>query len=393
VSALEDLASEHLRRGGAATLCHPATYAIAEGAVVAPARYSAGRAGSTFVFETRHVDDAFRRTVLIDSKSSQSNRSEVGLLDARQDGGPATRIPVIEVRYPGRSVLDLQLPHRVFDAHIRASAHDGEPVVKQQWYRAVRDATAADLSPLFTTSPATLAFGGWDSTRKRGQLRLRGLYVSELFGVVADGEQAESKRSGARIDPLGQDFQIAPDEYEALLDGQRDEMSARTIRQVEAEIARARKRGTAPRASRLGLGGIPPGIETPFGVAVPAVRRARTFSLAGLRRLRFGGTADEDVAARTALLAMLLLGAAYADADPEIRAYCDVAAPRSTVQLDGEPIDLDLSIDACSALLGDAIEQLPERLAWSGQVMALDGADALDRGATAEGSDDPDADE
>jgi hypothetical protein len=57
---------KHLRRGGAATLNHPASYAVAEGAVVAPARY-AGRQGSEFVFETRFVDGAFRRTVLIDS--------------------------------------------------------------------------------------------------------------------------------------------------------------------------------------------------------------------------------------------------------------------------------------------------------------------------------------
>jgi len=57
---------KHLRRGGAATLNHPASYAVAEGAVVAPARY-AGRQGSVFVFETRFVDGAFRRTVLIDS--------------------------------------------------------------------------------------------------------------------------------------------------------------------------------------------------------------------------------------------------------------------------------------------------------------------------------------
>ena len=385
--------TKQLLRGGAAVLDNPATYAVADGAVVAPARYSAGRAGSTFVFETRHIDDAFRRTVLIDSKGSQSNRSEDGLLEARREGGPGARIPVIEVRYPSGSLLDLQLPHRAFDAHVRASAQDGEPVVKRAWYRALRDATAADLSPVFTTSPATLAFGGWDSSRRRGQLRLRSLYVSELFGVVADDEDALSKRSGARIDPLGQDFHIAPDEYAALLDGQRDEMSARTARKLAREVDRARKaRGTLS-ASALGLGGVPPGVETPFGVSVPEVRRARTFSLAGLRRLRFGGTVDEDVAARTALLAMLLLGAAYADADPDIRAYCDVAAPRSTVLLDGEPVDLDLSIEACTAFLAEAIEQLPERLAWTGQTIALDGAEALDRGATAEGTDDAGVDD
>lgn len=385
---LSDLAG-HLHRGGAATLNHPATYAVAEGAIIAPARY-AGQAGSEFVFETRHVDGEFRQTVLVDSKGSQSNRSEDGLLAARRDGGPAAAVPVIAVRYPSRTLLDLELPHRAFDAHIRASAHDGTPVVQCDWYRAVRDATPADLSPLFTTSPATIAFGGWDSSRNRGQVRLRGLYVSELFGVVADDDRTRlSRRSGARLDPLGQDFHITPDEYEALLDGQREQMSDRTVRALERAVAVARRRSSdaTVSASSLGLGGVPPGTETPFGVSVPEVRRARTYSLAGLRRLRFGGSEDEDVAARTALLALLLLGAAYADADPELRAYCDVAAPRGTVLLDDERVELDLSIEACTAFLADAIERLPARLAWTGQVIELDGAEALDRGASAEGDD------
>jgi CRISPR-associated protein Csb1 len=377
----------HLDRGGAATLSHPARYAVAGGAIVAPARY-AGRAGSEFVFETRWIDGAFRRTALIDSKGSQSNRSEDGLLAARRDGPPASLMPVIEVRYPSRSLLDLELPHRAFDSHIRAGEQDGVPVVQLDWYRALRDATPADLSPVFTVSPATLAFGGWDSSRKRGQLRLRSLYVSELFGVVDDGDDVLSRRTGARIDPLGQDFHIAPDEYEALLDRQRDQMSDTTVKKLEGELAAARKRDKTLSASALGLGGVPPGTQSPFGVSVPEVRRARTYSLAGLRRLRFGGSAEEDVAARAALLGVLLLGAAYADVDPDIRAYCDVSAPRGRVFLDDEEVDLDLSPEACTAFLADAIDRLPARLAWTGQVATVDGAASLDRGAVAGGGDD-----
>jgi CRISPR-associated protein Csb1 len=378
---------DHLDRGGAATLNHPAVYAVPEGAVIAPARY-AGRAGSEFVFETRYLDGEFRRTTLIDSKGSQSNRSEEGLLMARRAGEPASLIPVIEVRYPSRVLLDLELPHRAFDAHVRAGSQNGEPVVKQPWYRAVRDATAVDLSPLFMTTPATLGFGGWDSSRKRGQLRLRSVYVSELFGLVDENETAAlSKRSGARIDPLGQDFHIAPDEYAALLDGQRDEMSDKTVKKLEGEVAKARKKEAVMSASALGLGGVPPATDAPYGVSVPEVRRARTYSLAGLRRLRFGGSAEEDVAARGALLAMLLLGAAYADADPEIRAYCDVSAPRAKTFLDDEQVELDLSIESCTAFLAEAIERLPQRLAWTGQVQVVDGAASLDRGATATADD------
>lgn len=382
---------DYLRRGGAATLSHPATYAVAAGAVVAPARY-AGRNGSQFVFETRFLDGGFRRTTLIDSKGSQSNRSEDGLLAARREGVPASLIPVIEVSYPSRRLTDLELPHRSFDAHVRNATLDGESVVRAEWYRALRDATAADLSPVFLTSPATLAFGGWDSTRARGQLRLRSLYVSELFAVVDDADDADdvvSRRSGARIDPLGQEFRITPDEYERLLNGQREHMSAKTVEGIEKEIASSRKKKDEETisASKLGLGGVPPSMEAAFGVSVPEVRRARTYSLAGLRRLRFGGSEDEDVAARGVLLGMLLLGTAYADADPEIRAYCDVAAPKAEVHLDDEKVELDLSIESCSEFLAAGIAQLPKRLAWTGQVMRVEGDPELDRGARSESDD------
>lgn len=382
--------SENLRRGGAATLNHPASYAVVDGAVIAPARYAgAGSSGSEFVFETRFLDSEFRRTVLIDSKGSQSNRSEDGLLAARRHGEPASLVPTVAVRYPSRTLLDLELPHRVFDAHVRASTQDGVPVVQQGWYRELRDATMVDLSSLFCAAPATLAFGGWDSSRKRGQIRLRSLFVSELFGVVGEGDPV-SKRSGARLDPFGQDFHITPDEYRELLEAQRDHMSDKTVAKLDKEIAAAAKKGngTVVSASALGLGGVPPGTEAPFGVSVPEVRRARTYSLAGLRRLRFGGTEDEDVAARTALLALLLLGAAYADADPDIRAYCDVSAPSGQTLLDAEPVDLDLSIEACTAFLADAVGALPERLAWRGQVIELEGKPSLERGAVADAEDD-----
>jgi CRISPR-associated protein Csb1 len=378
--------SKHLRRGGAATLNHPATYAVAEGAVIAPARYAGARgAGSEFVFEWRWIDREFRRTALIDSKGSQNNRSEDGLVAARRDGVPASLLPVIEVSYPSGALLDLTLPHRALDGHVRAGSQDGVAVVSLPWYRALRDATAADVSPVFVASPATLAFGGWDSTRARGQLRLRSLYVSELYGVVRDGEGTVSRRSGARIDPLGQDFHLTPDEFQGLLDGQREHMSPKTVTDREKDIATARKReGATISASKLGLGGVPPATEEPFGVSVPEIRRSRTYSLAGLRRLRFGGSEEEDVSARGALLAMMLLGTAYADADPEIRAYCDVGAPRGELLLDDQPFDLDVSIEACSELLASAIEQLPSRLAWAGQVQRIEGDSALDRGAVAE---------
>lgn len=375
--------THHLARGGAAILNHPARYGVADGAVIPPARY-AGRNGSEFVFERRYVDGAPCLTALIDSKQSQSNRSEEGLIDARERGDPASRIPMVAVDYPSGRQFDATLPHRIFDAHVRGASENGTAVVQTDWYRALRDATFTDLSALFTVSPVTLAFGGWDSTRNRGQFRMRSHFVSELYAVVPEPEDRLSRRSGARLDPLGQDFHITPDEFEELLDRQAGQMSAKTVQKLRGEVAKARKAdGATVSAAALGLGGVPPGTETPYGVSVPEVLRARTYSLAGLRRLRFGGSGEEDVAARAALLAVLLLSAAYADADPAIRAYCDLTAPASRVLLDDEEVDFDLSIEACEAYLSEAIEALPSRLEWTGQLVRLEGDPALDRGATA----------
>jgi CRISPR-associated protein Csb1 len=382
---LSDLC-EHLKRGGAATLNHPATYSVPSGAIVAPARY-AGRNGSEFVFETRFVDDAFRRTALIDSKQSQSNRAEDGLLAARNDGTAALQIPTIEVVYAEREPLsDLALPHRAFDAHIRFGSQDGVSVVKQRWYQSLRDATLSDLSAVFVAAPSVLAFGGWDSTRRSGQLRLRGLFVSELFGVVDDGRDPVSHRSGARLDPLGQDFHITLDQFESMIATQREHLSPKKVTELEKAVEKARRaKDESMSASPFVIGGIPPSLDSPFGVAVPEVRRARSYSLAGLRRLRFGGDPSDDVAARKALLATLLLGAAYADADPEIRAYCDVSAPRAHAFLDDERVELDLSIDACEAFLAESIDRLPERLAWRGQKQVVAGDEALSGGAHDDG--------
>lgn len=373
---------DHLRRGGAATLNHPARYGVAAGAIIAPARY-AGRSGSEFVFETRFVDGSFQRTVLIDSKQSQSNRVEEALLLERSHATAA--VPMVEVSYEDRDALtDFELPHRVFDAHVRFGKQDAVPVVNCAWYRAVRDATPVDLTPIFLTSPATLAFGGWDSSRKSGQVRLRGLLVSELFGVVADGDHRLSRRSGARLDPLGQDFHVTPDEFAALLDQQRGHLSDKLVKKLDSELAAVRKKKLETiSASPLGLGGVPPGVDAAYGVAVPEVRRARTISLAGLRRLRFGGSEDEDVAARCALLGLILLGTALADRTPELRAYCDVASPDGTPMLDEEDAGLDLSVDSCSSFLIEAIAALPSRLAWTGQVQQIVGDPALHRGAEA----------
>lgn len=89
------------------------------------------------------------------------------------------------------------------------------------------------------------------------------LLVSELFGVLADVDPV-SGRSGARLDPLGQDFHVTPDELHALVDRQRKHFSPKLVEQVEkdADAARKKKAETLS-ASKLNLGGSHPGRGPP----------------------------------------------------------------------------------------------------------------------------------
>jgi CRISPR-associated protein Csb1 len=128
------------------------------------------------VFGKRFVDGEPQHAVLIDSSQSQSNRMEAALSLAITDGDPVLglipRIRVVYQRDGGdEPYTDLELPHRAFDAHVRAATVDGHPVTDSAVYRAARNATQADALALFNLSPVSMVFGAWDSTRSARQGR------------------------------------------------------------------------------------------------------------------------------------------------------------------------------------------------------------------------------
>lgn len=378
--------------GGASCLTSVTDLEPAAGAhaSVAPAKYaspSPNNKSGAYAYERRYLDGQSQQAVLIDSKQSQLNRGEAALQLAIEQNDPTlTRMPRIEVTYDrdGASEVysDLTLPHRAFDGHIRAGMVDGTPVTQTEQYRAIRNSTPANARALFDASPVSLIFGSWDSYRSTRQGRWRSALVGEIIGFCADEKAAH--HGGARVDPVGMQIQLTETAFKTLADEQKAELSAGTYQDLL-------KKDAAKKASRLGLGGIPPTLDALSGVACHRIMRSHVLSFATLRQIRFGAGAEGDVACRALLAALALNALTRSDSELYLRANCDLrerSAP--TVDIDrrgGERISLEpLTIEAADALLAEALShaETAAGVRWQGVVMHVVGNPAIVAGAVAE---------
>ena len=382
--------------GGASVLTSvtPLEPAAGPHASVAPAKFVSG-SKSVFAYERRFWNGEAVTAVLIDSKQSQNNRLEAVVSAAIADGDPVlTRTPRIELRFEdGQVYSDLDLPHRAFDGQIRAGTINGEPVTSVEEYRKLRDATVNHARPLLEHSPMTLLLGGWDASRKSHQGRYRSILVGEIIGILADqdggAEANQSKRGGARIDPLGARIQLDRAGRKAIADAQKEELSKKTY---DNSIGKDDKEGLA----RLGIGAIPPSLEQLGGVTCQAIIRSHVLSFAALRALRFDSpTPQGDVGCRALLAALALNGLARSDAELLLRANCDlVETGPAVVTLDRrygqkesfEPLSIDQAQELLSAAIDHAIQAA--NLTWDGSVLVVEGNPAILAAATDDAQDD-----
>lgn len=370
---------------------------------VAPAKYlqgSGNAAKSVYVYERRFLDGQSRHTVLIDSKQSQLNRLEAELDRARLDGHPVlSRIPHVQVTYgqgdDAETYTDLSLPHRVYDAHVRAGAVDGVPTTQTELYRAVRDAGPANARALLDVSPVTLVLGGWDSSRKSRQGRWRSALVGEIVGFVAGvgvgGQEVPDpgRRGGARLDPVGMQMQVPGAALKQLADAQRDELSKPNYDKIAKQAASAKDKAVG--AAELGFGGIPPTLSALGGVACDPILRTHVLSFAALRQMRFGAGTEGDAACRALLAALALAGLARSDAELYLRANCDLVEDGPTAmtldQRGGEELTLGaLDVSSADALLEGALQNAEKSagVVWSGVALSVTGNPEVVRGAVAD---------
>lgn len=376
--------------GGSTSLASTTELAPAAGpqASVAPAKFAKrGADGGVYAYEQRYLEGAPATAVIIDSKQSQLNRAEAALAQAIADDHPVlSRLPRVQVTYgshdEAKVLSDLQLPHRAFDAHIRAGTIDGTPVTQTTEYQALRNSNPLDARALLDASPISLVFGSWDSSRVSRQGRWRSVLVGEIIGFCADDKPAY--KGGARTDPVGMRIELDSSVLQEIAERQRGELSPVLINKVKSAKPASKTGSGKISASMLGLGGIPPSLEALAGVACHRIVRSHVLSFATLRQIRFGAGADGDAACRALLAALALNALARSDAELVLRANCDLIESGPTaVEIDqrgGDRKALDpLTIEAADALLADALGHA-ERAAgirWSGVTLSVVGDPAI----------------
>jgi len=283
------------------------------------------------------------------------------------------------VHYPDADLMCLQLPHRVFDGHIRAGTINGQPTTSVDEYRRIRDANPANVRPILEASPHSLVFGSWDSTRRSHQGRYRSALVGEVIGVLADqgpGADEVPAAGGARSDSYAPSVQLSADDMATLLDAQADELSVRNVEGIRKEMLKRKPVS----GSALGLGSVPPSLSQLGVVACSRIIRSHLLSFSTLRALRFSAGPDGDAACRTLLAAFALAGLARVMADPRLRANCDLvekSAPAFTLDARyGRSRDIEpLNVPAADALLTEAVAHAESvaGIRWKGQVLGVKG--------------------
>ncbi|MFJ4880410.1 type I-U CRISPR-associated RAMP protein Csb1/Cas7u [Streptomyces sp. NPDC088745] len=264
-----------------------------------------------YLIEPRYVGGAREDVVLLDQRQSQANRCEAALLDAVQRGEVFLPHLALETESAGVAVrvTSLDAPHRSRDAYFRDAVDaDGVAFDRTEAGLALRDASAGDVSAYLRLVPSDLAYGVWDSHRKRRiQVKIPRAYSSEMIGVAP----LVGVRAAGRVDRLnltGETVEVTESGWAPSADG---------------KLAKGTK---TAKMSALGHGMIPPS-EGLGGVSVTGVQRCATLSFAQLAALRFGPLGKELAAAGRALVAAIaLLGDRLAFASPalRLRSGCDL---------------------------------------------------------------------
>ena len=316
-----------------------------------PPTYPAEREGPPrHVFERRRLNGGEVWCVLIDSVQSQANRMEEALLAAASETALPLPFVVVDFRDAGLQPLEqitsLDAPHRVYDAIIRDSLLNAEPFMRSEPGQRLAAATPAEATALLEISPAALLFGAWHSQGEGGGLgaKFPRALVSEIMGIDTPVEelvrdrrtgrtehQTAGRRTGSRIDPLGVLRKV-------------EVFKSPTAWSTDQE--EAGKGAKKVRPSEINHGNITPSV-TPLGVTCSYAEHRAVLTLAGLRRLRFGG-GERNTAGRILLAALGLVALTEQDARGyALRSRCDLvgdgAAALELVHADGstEPVEVD----------------------------------------------------
>ena len=314
------------------------------------------------VFERRRIDGEDVWCVLVDSVQSQANRMEEALLAATEE--QSVQIPCVTVDFsaaglePVKRITSLDAPHRVYDAILRDSLLEGTPFMESEEGKRLASAKPADATALLEISPTALVFGAWHSQGSGGGLgaKFPRTLVSEIMAIGTPVEEpvnqrtgeivrTSGRRTGSRIDPLGILRKV--EVFNGTLGWSTDKASAgRGAKKV--------------RPSEINHGNIAPTV-LPLGVTCDHAEHRATITLAGIRRLRFGG-GKRDAAGQTLIASLGLLAMAEQDAyGYALRSRCDLvcegAASLDLVHWDGQTAPVEIDLDSARQLYRQAHQE------------------------------------
>lgn len=358
-------------------------------------------AGAVYATEQRRLPDREESVdcVLLDSVQSQANRMEEALQQAVDDGRIA--LPVIEVDFdpyfpgddqpedmrlldPVGKISSLQAPHRIADAILRDSLHDGTMFRHSDIGREIDRVGLRNATPLFGLCPTALLFGMWDSTGPKGGLgaKFERAMVGEIVGIDA----VKGTKTSSRIDPLGIQLKAGPlyatDEGGWTLDESR----------AKKEKGKPSVLGKDGRPSEANHGNVTPSLRDRAGdylaggVTIDHAEQTLVISLPALRRLRFPvdgqHSRERDQAAHTALAAMGLVAAALVDETGlDLRSRC-LLYPDQDLTWDlldrKQPGSFTLSADHAIALFEQAVQAAKDAgLPWRDEPLTLTPSEQL----------------
>lgn len=346
-------------------------------------------AGAVYAVEQRRVPGREQPVtcVLLDSVQSQANRMEQALQEAIDAG--RISLPLITVDFAdydprdgqGGKLLEaigkvtsLQVPHRLADAILRDSLHNGEPFRKSAAARSLNQASPLNATPLYQLCPTALVFGMWDSTGPKGGLgaKFERAVVSEVVGIEASLSDLHKNR-GVRRDPLEASKTVP------------------ILKNADGSwgVADNPKQKGVVRPSEVNHGSVP--FETDnAGVTVAYAEQVTVLSLICLRRLRFPVAKPKpdqetvNVAGRAALAALGLCAATLAfESGLGLRSRCllwpDAAMHWELLAKPGEPPkSFTLDSDTAIKLLDDAVAAAEKAgLTWEKKPLSLKPSEEL----------------
>lgn len=373
--------------GGPGDKVFPPTYAVD------------GRAEIRYALEQRRIGGESVTCVVLDSVASQANRMELALLRACRAG--EVRLPLVSAdftRFEDLAGYDrissLEAPHRVFDAILRDSLLDGRWFRLSDVGRAITEATVKDAQALYRYSPATLVFGGWDSTGPKGGrgAKYERTITSEVVGI---GVELGAKTS-SRIDPLGIE-RDAGTVYQAS-DGNWTLEAEEAARDAKGQpVLYGGSSDDRPgRPSQVNHGNIRPSIDRlAGGVTVDGIVATTVISLVAIRRIGFAVGTDGrplegdarvavETAGRTVLAALALAAEVLAfDEGFDLRSRCVLVAEGGLefelLGRDGSaPASFTLGRADALGLLGEAVARAEAvGLTWEAEEVLLTPTDRL----------------